>query len=83
MQRVTSNSPVLVEQAGGVLLLRLCPVARQELTQEALPGGGTLTPQVPENLRGLLFRLQNRTGQDRTGQDRTGHGSERSGKSKR
>lgn len=44
------DSPVLVEQAGRVLLLWLCPVARQELAQEALPCGLALTPQVPEDL---------------------------------
>lgn len=59
----SNNSPVLVEQAGRVLLLGLCPVAGQELAQEALPCGLALTPQVPEDLRGLLLRLQDRTGQ--------------------
>lgn len=52
--------PVLVEQAGSVLFLRLCTVACQELTQEALPSGLALSPQVSEDLRRLILRLRDR-----------------------
>jgi hypothetical protein len=51
------HSPIFVEQACCILLLRLGSVPRQKLAQEALSCGVPHTPQVAEDFIGLLLRL--------------------------